>query len=49
MYKDPSSVLGSSLTALLPLTQPDNQLSGLASEGIVTAYLKPLLIQSLTA
>lgn len=40
MYKDPCSVLGSSLKILLPLTQPDNQLSGLASEGVVTAYLK---------
>ncbi len=41
MYKDPSSVLGSSLAALLALSQPDNQLSGLASERDVAAHRKP--------
>ena len=37
------------LTALLPLSQPDNQRSGLASEGVVTAHLKPLFLQPITA
>lgn len=49
MRHDPSSTLGSSLTVLLTLSQLDDQLSDLASEGIVTTDLKAHLIQPLTA
>lgn len=43
-----SYVLGASLKALLPFSQPDNQLSGLAGESDVATHRKPKLIQPLT-
>ncbi len=39
---------GISLAALLALSQPDNQLSGLAGESDVATHRKPKLIQPLT-